>query len=265
MPHVDGMPLGHPCWIDLTTSDSDASRLFYESLLGWTSESSGPEYGGYVNFSLGDEVVAGCMDKAGMPDGGIGVPDAWSVYLCVEDAAATAEAATAHGGTVVVPPMEVPGLGIMGFLTDPTGAYVGLWQPLAHKGFGVVAEPNAPGWFELFTRDFGASIAFYEAVFGWTTASAGDTDEFRYSTLEEGDKAAAGVMDASGFLPEGVPDHWSVYFSVADTDAAVAKATGLGASLVMGPDETPFGKLATLTDPTGAVFKLVDGSSTPDA
>jgi uncharacterized protein len=263
MPHVDGMPPGHPCWIDLTTSDSDASRTFYESLLGWTSESSGPEFGGYVNFSLGGTVVAGCMDKAGMPDGGIGMPDAWSVYLCVEDAAATAEAVTANGGTVVIPPMEVPGLGIMGFLTDPTGAFVGFWQPLAHKGFGVVAEPDAPGWFELFTRDFAASIAFYETVFGWTTASTGDTDEFRYSTLEEGEKAAAGVMDASGFLPEGVPDHWSVYFSVTDTDAAIAKATGLGATLVMGPDETPFGKLATLTDPTGAIFKLVDGSTAP--
>lgn len=262
MPHVDGMPLGHPCWIDLNTSDSDASRLFYEQLLGWTSDSSGPEYGGYVTFSLDGTVVAGCMDKAQMPDGGAGGPDAWSIYLHVEDAAATARAVTEHGGAVVVEPMEVPGLGIMGFVTDPTGAYVGLWQPLAHTGFGVVAETNAPGWFELLTRDFSAAIGFYEAVFGWDTYRAGDTDELRYSTLEEGERAAAGVMDASGFLPEGVPSHWSVYFTVADTAAAVARAQELGATLVMGPDATPFGDLATMTDPTGAVFKLTDGSAT---
>ena len=264
MPHVDGMPPGHPCWIDLTTSDSDASRAFYESLFGWTSEVGGPEFGGYITFSLGGRTVAGGMDKRNMPDGGGDVPDLWAVYLHVEDAAATAKLAAENGGTVMLEPMEVPGLGLMGFVQDPTGAAIGLWQPLAHTGFGTVAEPDAPGWFELHTRDFPTSIAFYETVFGWTTASTGDTDEFRYSTLEEGEKAAAGVMDASGFLPEGVPDHWSVYFSVADTDAAIARATELGASLVMGPDETPFGKLATLADPTGAIFKLVDGSTTPE-
>ena len=264
MPHVDGMPLGHPCWIDLATSDSDASSVFYESLLGWTSESSGPEYGGYVNFSLDGTKVAGCMDKAGMPDGGAGMPDVWSIYLHVADAAATAEAISTHGGAVVVPPMEVPGLGIMGFGTDPTGAYIGFWQPLAHTGFGVVAEPDAPGWFELHTRDHATAVGFYEKVFGWSTFATGDTDELRYTTLEEGERAAAGVMDASAFLPDGVPDHWSVYFTVADTAAAVAQAQDLGASLVQGPDATPFGTLATLADPTGAIFKLTDGGPTPD-
>ncbi|HEV7721865.1 MAG TPA: VOC family protein, partial [Iamia sp.] len=118
----------------------------------------------------------------------------------------------------------------------------------------------APGWFELFTRDHAASVAFYEKVFGWNAYSVGDTDEFRYTTLEKDEKAAAGVMDASGFLPEGVPDHWSVYFSVADADAAIARATELGASVVVPAEDTPYGRLATLTDPTGAVFKLIGGS-----
>jgi len=264
MPHVDGMPPGHPCWIDLSSSDSDASRLFYESLLGWTSEAGGPEYGGYITFALDGIPVAGGMDKANMPDGGGGMPDLWAVYLHTEDAAATSKAAAENGGTVMLEPMEVPGQGIMGFVQDPTGAAIGLWQPLGHKGFGVVAEANAPGWFELFTRDHAASVAFYEKVFGWNTFATGDTDDFRYTTLEKDEKAAAGVMDASGFLPDGAPDHWSVYFSVADTDAAIATATELGATVIQGPDETPFGQLATLTDPTGAVFKLTDGSATPD-
>lgn len=257
MPHVDGMPLGHPCWIDLNTSDSDVSRVFYESLFGWTSEVGGPEYGGYTTFALDGTPVAGAMDKRNMPDGGGEAPDLWAVYLHVADAAATATLAAENGGTVMFTPMEVPGQGVMGFVQDPTGAAIGLWQPLEHTGFGIVAEPDAPGWFELFTRDHAASIAFYETVFGWSTSVTGDTDDFRYSTLEEGEKAAAGVMDASGFLPDGVPDHWSVYFSVADTDAAVARASELGASVVVPAEDTPFGKLATLADPTGALFKLV--------
>jgi predicted enzyme related to lactoylglutathione lyase len=260
MPHVDGMPPGHPCWIDLNTSDSDASRLFYESLFGWTSEVGGAEYGGYITFSLDGRTVAGGMDKRNMPDGGGGMPDLWAIYLHVTDAAATAELAAENGGTVMFEPMEVPGLGYMGFVQDPTGAAIGLWQPLEHTGFGTVAEPDAPGWFELLTRDHTAALEFYRTVFGWDTYMTGDTDEFRYATLEEDERAAAGVMDASGFLPEGVPDHWSVYFTVEDTGAAVARATELGASLVMGPDATPFGTLATLADPTGALFKLVDGN-----
>lgn len=40
---------GDPCWIDLSTSDVQASQDFYSSLFGWTYE-TGDEatYGGYV-------------------------------------------------------------------------------------------------------------------------------------------------------------------------------------------------------------------------
>ena len=42
MPTRDNAPLGAPCWVDLTTSDTDRSRRFYAELLGWelTSESA---------------------------------------------------------------------------------------------------------------------------------------------------------------------------------------------------------------------------------
>jgi predicted enzyme related to lactoylglutathione lyase len=63
-------------------------------------------------------------------------------------------------------------------------------------------------------------------------------------------------MDATAFLPEGVPAHWSVYFNVADADATVAQAVAAGATVVDPPIDTPYGRLATLVDPTGARFKL---------
>jgi uncharacterized protein len=65
------------------------------------------------------------------------------------------------------------------------------------------------------------------------------------------------VMDATSFLPEGVPALWSVYFAVDDVDASIAKAVGLGASVVQAAEDTPYGRLATLTDPTGALFRLM--------
>jgi predicted enzyme related to lactoylglutathione lyase len=66
-------------------------------------------------------------------------------------------------------------------------------------------------------------------------------------------------MDASAFLPEGVAAHWSIYFGVDDTDAALAKITDLGGSVTRPAEDTPYGRLAQAADPTGTSFKLVAG------
>ena len=66
-------------------------------------------------------------------------------------------------------------------------------------------------------------------------------------------------MDASAFLPEGMPATWSVYFGVEDTDAALAKVVELGGSIVTPAEDSPYGRLAQAADPTGAQFKLVAG------
>jgi uncharacterized protein len=93
----------------------------------------------------------------------------------------------------------------------------------------------------------------------WDTHVAGDAPEFRYTTLGEGDAQLAGIMDASAFLPEGVPAHWSIYFGVDDTDAALARIVELGGSVIVPAEDTPYGRLAQAADPTGARFKLVAG------
>jgi uncharacterized protein len=254
MPTRDEAPLGAPCWVDLMTSDPDRSYAFYVELFGWTVVDPGPEYGGYVNFHKDGLPVAGCMRNS--PEMG-GMPDVWSVYLATKDAAATVDAAAAHGGQVLVPAMPVLELGTMAVVTDAGGAAIGMWQPGLHKGIGVLAEAGTPSWFELHTRDFTASIGFCTDVFGWDVHVVSDTPEFRYATLGEGEQQAAGIMDASGFLPEGVPAHWSIYFGTADTDATLATITALGGSIVMPAEDTPYGRLAVAADPTGALFKLV--------
>lgn len=84
-----------------------------------------------------------------------------------------------------------------------------------------------------------------------------DVPEFRYTTLGEGEGQLAGIMDAGSMLPEGVPAHWSVYFGVEDTDAALAKITELGGSTILPAEDTPYGRLAQAADPMGVLFKLV--------
>jgi predicted enzyme related to lactoylglutathione lyase len=253
VPKRETAPIGAPVWIDLFTSDPDKSRAFYGELLGWTSSEPNEEFGGYFNFSKGDSLVAGGMKN----DGSAGVPDMWNVYLAVDNAEARVAKATAHGGGVIVPAMEIGDLGSMAVITDAGGAAIGMWKPGTHKGIGLIAEPGAPAWFELHTRAYDASVQFYKDVFGWDAKTMSDTPEFRYTTLGEGESALAGLMDSSNFLPEGVPAHWAVYLRVEDTDAAVKTTQELGGSVVMPAEDTPYGRIAMVADTTGAQFRLV--------
>ncbi len=252
MPRRESFPVGAPCWVDLLSTDPDQSRAFYTELLGWKAEEPNPEFGGYWMFTKDDLPIAG-----GMVNDGSGAPDGWSVYLTVDDARATIDRATAAGAQVVVPAMQVADLGTMGVVIDPGGATIGLWKPEAHTGFGIVGEVGAPGWFELHTRAYDASLDFYRDVFRWETQVHSDSPEFRYSTVGAGDDQEAGVMDAAANLSADVPSFWSVYFRVDDTDAALTKIARLGGAVVEAAQDTPYGRLATATDPTGARFKLM--------
>ena len=124
----------------------------------------------------------------------------------------------------------------MAVITDAGGAAIGMWQPGTHKGMGIVGDPGSPSWFELHTRDYDASVQFYKDVFGWDARTMSDTPEFRYTTLGEGEAALAGIMDSTGFLPEGVP----AVLPVALT--RIAGTRSKGERTRAGPTATPFAR-----------------------
>jgi uncharacterized protein len=254
MPTRTTAPLGSPCWADLWTSDVEGSRRFYGELLGWEADEPDPQFGGYFVFNLDGVQVAGGMGDMG----DMRANDTWKVYFNTDDIEKTVEAAKANGAEIIGGAMPVGDLGIQAVLIDPTGAHHGTWQPKSFQGFTVLDEPGAPSWFELMTRDYDRAVAFYRTVYRWETEVVGDSDEFRYSTVRnpDGEEQLAGIMDASGFLPEGVPSHWSVYWEVEDVDASIGKVTKLGGSVVAEAEDTPYGRLAQVADPAGALFKL---------
>lgn len=252
MPTRNGAPLGAPCWIDLTSSDIGRAQEFYGAVLGWTFESAGPEYGGYINAAKDGYPVAGMMGNR--PE--LQSPDSWTTYFHTADINATVSALTAAGGSSCLAPMEVLDKGFMCLAVDPSGALFGLWQPKQHRGFEVVGEAGAPVWHQLTTRGHRVAVDFYRKVFGWRTEQVSDTDEFRYTTAWFGDQQLLGVMDGTSWLPDAVPTSWTTFFGAEDVDKTLRAIVDNGGAVVRPAEDTPYGRLAAATDPTGVVFNL---------
>lgn len=248
----ESAPLGAPTWIDLTTSDVDGAQRFYGTVFGWTFESSGPEYGGYVNAFQDGRPVAGLMRN----DPQWNAPDTWAVYLHTADIKSTVAAAVSAGAVSCVEPMEVPEKGWMALLSDPAGAVIGLWQPTGHSGFELIDAAGAPVWFQLTTNDYTKALDFYRNTLGWQTRVESNTPEFRYTNAIFGDEPLLGVMDGADVLPTGVPSHWTVFIGAEDVDTTLQLITDNGGSIVRGAEDTPYGRLAAAVDPTGAAFNL---------
>jgi len=258
MPDVtQPLPLGSPVWVDLTSSDPVASRAFYTALFGWTAQTAEDDFGGYVTFSLDGLAVAALVGEAASGE----QADRWTTYFAVLDAHAGAAAVAAAGGTVAMPAMAVGRLGSLAIVADPVGATFGLWQAGEFGGFGRLDEPGSVAWTELRTTGYPAAATFYTALLGWRLSAMSDSDEFRYSTAHLGTGGPiAGLMDV-GRRP-AARSAWDTYFRVSDADDAVARAVALGARVREEPHDSPFGRIAWLSDVTGAPLVLLGPAPT---
>jgi uncharacterized protein len=253
-------PLGAPIWFDLMSSDTGKATEFYNAIFGWEVE--GPpqeEFGGYQNFTKNGKRVAGLSpywEEAGGP------PNIWSVYLHTADADATMKAAEAAGGSTMVPPMPIGDMGSMMVVTDPAGAVIGFWQPGSHVGFTEWGDHGTPYWFECQSKDYKKSIEFYTDVIGARVeevGTGGDPDAVGpdfYGQVFVGESSYSGIMDAVKLFPAEVPSFWQVYITVDDVAATVKQSESLGAEILMGGEVTPYGTLAAIKDPNGALICL---------
>lgn len=182
----------------------------------------------------------------------------WLSYVLVDDLDATLERIEQAGGRALAPPTEIPEAGRFAVVADPQGAVVSPYQP-AHEWSGDDADASAPGgfcWHELLARDVDGAVSFYQQAFGWTTAGMDMGEGRMYYLFKVGEADAGGMLPMPGGL--GAPPSWLVYFAVGETDAAVAKAGSLGASVHVPPTEIPSaGRFAVLSDPAGAAFALL--------
>ncbi len=121
-PPPEGMPpVGTFCWETLITPDVKAAAAFYAKVVGFGTGKT-PNGEGTV-FTSGDTPVAD------LQPGRSGSPSYWATYVAVENAEASRDRAVRLGGQVMVPRVDVPQVGIISFVADPTGASLGLFQP----------------------------------------------------------------------------------------------------------------------------------------
>ena len=232
--------------------DVATARAFYEAVLGWSFADSGDEYGGYVIAQAQGAAAAGIGP---LPQG---ARPAWTLYFAADDADAAAAAVSRLGGTVLLEPGDVGPMGRMFIATDPTGAPFGVWQAGEHIGAGVVNEPGGLTWEDLHTTEPAAAREFFGGLFGFRFEEIPDAGDYRIMFRPGEDFPLGGIGPLLG--DEGTP-HWIAYFGVTDADAAASAAEGSGGSVLAPPYDTPYGRMAGLVDPAGAVFFIVQDTS----
>jgi uncharacterized protein len=251
MPGTPIQPPNHPIWADLASPDIEKSKEFYGGLFGWEAEQvAGPEAGTYTLFKLGDKVTSAVQTTMNGA-----MPPVWRAYIHAADADASTAKAKEAGATVFMEPMDVLDSGRLAFFADPTGAAIGLWQPMTMPGADVMFEPGSMAWIELATRDMDGAKRFYEDVFGWHSKTSEDP-QMPYTEFQIDGRSIAGGMPM-GPTQEGMPPYWLVYFGSADVDASAAKVTDLGGNVMVPPMDFPGGRFAILSDPHGSAFGLM--------
>jgi uncharacterized protein len=100
----------------LNTSNPERAQEFYESVFGWRFESVEGGDRPYWGIYNGDRLNGGMMEQS---------PGAWLVYFGSESVDDDAGKIAELGGTVIVPPMPVPGGRIL-VAQDPQGAVFAL-------------------------------------------------------------------------------------------------------------------------------------------
>ncbi|MFJ2651458.1 VOC family protein [Streptomyces sp. NPDC087420] len=242
---TQNQPLGTPTWIDLAVADLEGAKAFYGAVFGWD----------FTSGDLGTDClvrglpVAGLRQVADRAD----TSDSWTVHLATDNCDSTARRIADAGGKLIRAPHEVGDLGRAAAAVDPTGARFGLWQGRTHLGCRLVNEPDTLVRNDLVTADPGPARTFYTTVFDFTLDGNEDLPGVDFTFLRRPDGHEIGGILGLDTAPAPV---WATTFEVADTDVTVARARSAGGTSTT-PEDTAYGRSATLTDPYRTRFSVI--------
>ena len=107
---------GEPSHFELGVPDARRAKAFYGRLLGWSREDA-PGPIARTTFTLGRLLIGGGHAPVPQED----PTPRWSISFWVADADQAAARAQELGGTVLLPPMDIP-VGRFAIVADPQGA-----------------------------------------------------------------------------------------------------------------------------------------------
>jgi predicted enzyme related to lactoylglutathione lyase len=111
--------------VELNTPDPEKAKAFYSKLFQWQLEevpNPAASDGTYTIIKVGTGTGGGIMKQV------LGGPLGWLAYVAVDDIHTATQKAEALGGRVMKDVTEVPDMGWLSFIQDPTGAVLGLWK-----------------------------------------------------------------------------------------------------------------------------------------
>lgn len=241
-------------WYDLMSTDRDASLPFFQSLLGWTTtDMDMGEMGAYTMLFSAGVGLGGAVQL----DPSHGLPSHFIGYIACEDVDDIAARAPGLGGSVGVPPMDIPDVGRFAVIADPMGAHFSILTSLPGAPATPESDPPVGGviWNEISTEDAAKTGSFYSDLFDWTTQASAMPGAPDYQVLFHGDSMVGGMMK-----PEhpGTPSNWLFYFRVEDIDASATTITNSGGSTISPIMDVPtVGRMLVASDPVGVVFALL--------
>lgn len=258
-------PVGQFCWWSLMTTDVERANRFYRDLFGWTLGTMAfPDGSTSTIYQAGR---GGFANPVPLEDNFPG-PSHWITYITVKDVEQACRHAEALGGTVCLPPFDIPTIGRTAVITDPAGAAFHVFEPFQEEE-EISMIGNDPGeicWMELMVDDPMLVIPFYRDLFGWTFSEPMDINGGIYRSFSSGGGGGhggggdnmGGIFQRPDDVP-AMPPSWMVYFSVPSVDATARKVKALGGSILVEKTSIPHtGFFAGIADPTGAQTHLFE-------
>lgn len=109
--------------LELNTPDLAKAKAFYTGMFGWQFKDMDMGPGGIYSTFQSDSGPGGGAFT--MPNGSPG----WMGYVGVKDIREATEKARSMGAQVFVDSQEIPNVGWMTVMNDPTGCRIAMFQP----------------------------------------------------------------------------------------------------------------------------------------
>lgn len=247
---------GQFVWYELATTDIEAAKEFYASVVGWETGNASAPGSDYSLFTAGNTPVAG-LTKLPADLMRAGVRPQWRGYVGVGDVDVAVSRVKQLGGTVHLPPAHAGNASRIAVIADPEMATLALIER-GERGHELPKQRllGHVGWYELLASDVERAFAFYSALFNWQKAEANATPAGTYQRFSTGTGTAGGISTKPDTSPFSF---WLYYFNVVGIDAAAKRVESGGGEIFYGPDTVPGGaRVVHCTDPQGAMFALID-------